>query len=70
MLSVVALARNYHMLPSEVLERGNTYDLMADDIYNTWVEHESNKGQPGYSPPAPDQATLEEIMKAHREKTK
>ena len=64
MLSVVALARNYHMLPSAVLEQATTYDLMADDVYSTWLEHERNKGQPGYVPPAPDQSTLEEIMRA------
>jgi hypothetical protein len=63
-LSVVALARNYHMLPSEVIASANTYDLMADDIYTTWLEHEQNKGQPGYTAPEPDQATLEEIMRA------
>lgn len=67
MLSVVALARNYHMLPSAVLREATTYDLMADDVYSTWLNHETNKGQPGYTAPAPDQKTLEEIMRKHKE---
>ena len=55
------------MLPSEVLSKATTYDLMADDVYSTWLLHENNKGQPGYTAPAPDSITLEEMMRKFKE---
>ena len=65
MLTVAVMARNYHMLPSQVLEQATTYDIMIDDVYESWKEYQE-KGSasvPNYSV-----EQLQEILQKSREK--
>jgi hypothetical protein len=41
MISIGFLAKQYRMLPSEVLARATTYDLMIADVWSAWQEHKS-----------------------------
>jgi hypothetical protein len=41
MISIGFLAKQYRMLPSEVLARATTYDLMIADVWSTWQEYKS-----------------------------
>jgi hypothetical protein len=37
------LATRYHLLPSEVLERGDTLDVLVMDVSMTWLDQEMEK---------------------------
>lgn len=41
MIAIGFLAKQYRMLPSEVLARATTYDLMIADVWSAWQEHKS-----------------------------
>jgi hypothetical protein len=41
MISIGFLAKQYRMLPSEVLARATTYDIMIADVWSAWQEHKS-----------------------------
>jgi hypothetical protein len=41
MIAVGFLAKQYRMLPSEVLARATTYDLMIADVWSAWQENQS-----------------------------
>ena len=41
MISIGYLAKTYRMLPSEVVARATTYDIMIADVWATWQEHKS-----------------------------
>ena len=43
MLNVGVVAKTYGMLPSEVLTRATTYDLMIADVMSSWEEYQYNK---------------------------
>jgi hypothetical protein len=43
MISIGHIAKTYGLLPSEVLERATTFDLMVTDVYTTWERHENDK---------------------------
>ena len=36
------LAKTYGLLPSEVLARATTYDIMVADVLTTWEHHQQN----------------------------
>jgi hypothetical protein len=36
------LAKTYGLLPSEVLARATTYDIMVADVLTTWENHQQN----------------------------
>lgn len=42
MISIGHIAKTYGLLPSEVVARATTYDLMITDVYTTWENHKSN----------------------------
>lgn len=42
MISVGHIAKTYGLLPSEVIARATTYDLMITDVYTTWEAHKNN----------------------------
>lgn len=50
MLTIGHLARTYGQLPSTVLANATTYDMMIDDVYTTWDEHNRNEQTPGRAP--------------------
>jgi hypothetical protein len=42
MISIGHIAKTYGLLPSEVLARATTFDLMITDVYSTWENHQQN----------------------------
>lgn len=42
-LTLNNLAEKYKCLPSEALERGNTFDLYVLDISTKWLKHQQDK---------------------------
>lgn len=42
MITIGQLAKTYGVLPSEVLARGTTFDLMVMDVFTTWENHQRN----------------------------
>lgn len=42
MLNIGVLAKNYHLLPSQVYEHATTFDLMITDVMTTWEDHKNN----------------------------
>lgn len=42
MITVGHIAKTYGLLPSEVLARATTYDLMVNDVCTAWENHRSN----------------------------
>jgi len=46
MVTVGNLAKTYHMLPSEVIDRATTYDIMIADVMMTWENHKNNPNDP------------------------
>jgi len=42
MISIGHIAKTYGLLPSEVLARATTFDLMITDVYSTWEHHQQN----------------------------
>lgn len=62
MMSVGSLAKYYGLLPSEVLERATTYDLMVYDIMMTWEKDRQDKAS-GRTP----ELSQEELMKILKE---
>jgi hypothetical protein len=51
LLTVHNLAKTYGLMPSEVLERGTTFDLYVLDVHTKWVkyQHEQEKIRQGAS---------------------
>jgi len=42
MISIGHIARTYGLLPSEVLARATTYDIMITDVYSTWENYQKD----------------------------
>lgn len=42
MITVGHIAKTYGILPSEVIERASTYDIMITDVYTAWENHRQN----------------------------
>ena len=42
MIAIGHLAKTYGLLPSEVLVRGTTFDLMVMDVCAVWERHQQN----------------------------
>ena len=60
-LQVDGLGKRYGMLPSEVLIRGNTFDLYIMDAALTFENYHNKKAANNGKPPIPDY-TEEELM--------
>jgi hypothetical protein len=43
LLSLDNLAHRYHLLPSEALGRGTTFDLYVLDISSKWVKYQNDQ---------------------------
>ena len=54
-LTVNNLAKTYKLLPSEVMERANTFDLYVMDIATRYERYQQQKSQDGFGkgPPTP-----------------
>lgn len=60
-LQVDGLGKRYGLLPSEVLSRGNTFDLYIMDAALTFENWHNRKAANGGKDPIPDY-TVEELM--------
>lgn len=47
MIAIGHLAKTYGVLPSDVLARGTTFDLMVMDVFTTWENHQRNPNDIG-----------------------
>jgi hypothetical protein len=48
MIAIGNLANMYHVLPSEVVRRATTYDLMIADVWMTWQNYQVDKNKGDY----------------------
>lgn len=60
-LQVDGLGKRYGLLPSEVIKRGNTFDLYIMDAALTFENYHNKKAANNGKPPVPDY-TEEELM--------
>jgi len=60
-LQVDGLGKRYGLLPSEVLARGNTFDLYIMDAAMSFEQYHNHKAANGGKAPVPDY-TEEELM--------
>lgn len=58
-LTIDSLGKRYGMLPSEVLERSNTFDLYIMDASLTFEQYHHKKAMNNGVAPAPDYSTDE-----------
>ena len=45
MITIGALAKTYHLLPSEVLARGTSFDIMVMDVMTAWEDYHQKKSE-------------------------
>ena len=43
MINIGSIAKTYGMLPSEVVQRANTFDLMITDVMSSWENYHTEK---------------------------
>lgn len=53
------MGQRYGMLPSEIIQRASTFDLVVMDMAMTYERHQHESSQPGYIPPV----DVEDLMK-------
>lgn len=58
-LSIDTMGQRYGMLPSEIINRASTFDLVVMDMAMTYERHQHEASQPGYIPPV----SVEDLMK-------
>lgn len=52
------MGQRYGMLPSAILEKATTFDMVAMDISITMEKHWSEKDNPDYIPPVSEEELL------------
>ena len=62
MAMIDMLAHRYGLLPSEVMSRATTFDMVVMDMSLTYQNHLQNKNTEGYVP----QYKTEDLVKLHR----
>lgn len=60
-LTIHNLADSYKILPSEVLSKGNTFDLYVLDVYTKYLNYKEAKAQ-GKAPPVQKNYSVEELL--------
>lgn len=63
-LTLDRLGQRYGLLPSEAINRANTFDLVIMDVAMTLERHANDSSQEGYVPDVP----VEELMKIKERK--
>jgi hypothetical protein len=58
-VTIDTLAQRYGLLPSEVLSRATTFDLVIMDASMSYQNYQQSKQDPGFVPDVP----LEELIK-------
>jgi hypothetical protein len=66
-LQIDGLGKRYGMLPSEVLSRGNTFDLYIMDCALTFENYQHKKAMNNNRDPVPD-FTTDELLKIANQK--
>jgi len=61
------MAQKYGLLPSEVMDRATTFDLVVMDMTHTWERMIHDKSSGKTHTPNVKQETLELILEKHRE---
>jgi hypothetical protein len=61
-LTIDSLGKRYGMLPSEVLERSNTFDLYIMDASLSFENYHHQKSMNNGNEPAPDYSTDELLV--------
>ena len=67
-LTIDGLGKRYGMLPSEVLERSNTFDLYIMDASLTFENYHHKKAMNNGVAPAPDYSTDELVAMFNKNK--
>ena len=67
-LTIDSLGKRYGMLPSEVLERSNTFDLYIMDAALTFENYHHKKSMNNGVAPAPDYSTDELLAMFNKNK--
>jgi hypothetical protein len=67
-LTIDSLGKRYGMLPSEVLERSNTFDLYIMDASLTFENYHHKKAMNNGVAPAPDYSTDELVAMFNQNK--
>jgi len=65
MISIGHLAKRFGMLPSQVRDYANTYDIMIADVMSSWEEYQTNKNKG--APPNVKESDMMEILRKARE---
>ena len=66
MINIGYMAKTYGMLPSEVLARATSFDIMVTDVFSTWEKHQLDQAT-GKSPlESMDSDQLQEILEKSR----
>lgn len=53
------MGQRYGLLPSEIISRASTFDLVVMDMAMTYERHHHEKNQPGYVP----EVSVEDLIK-------
>jgi hypothetical protein len=67
-LTIDSLGKRYGMLPSEILERSNTFDLYIMDASLTFENYHHKKAMNNGVAPAPDYSTDELVAMFNQNK--
>jgi len=59
LLSIDSMGQRYGMLPSEIVTKASTFDLVVMDMAMTYERHINESSQEGYIPPV----SVEELLK-------
>ena len=66
MINIGHMAKTYGLLPSEVLARATTYDLMITDVVNSWEKHQMDKSRKTVDAESYSQDELKQMMEKSR----
>lgn len=62
------LAKTYHVLPSEVLARATTFDLMVADVMMTWEQEQQDRADGKKPVPQMSREQMQAMMDRVRNK--
>lgn len=66
MINIGFVAKTYGLLPSEVVARATTFDLMITDVLSSWEKHQMDQSTNKVSPESFSQDQLQEILEKSR----
>lgn len=58
LLSIDCMGQRYGMLPSEIMVKASTFDLVIMDMAMTYERHVNESSQEGYIPPVSEEELL------------